>query len=135
MCRVLKQALRSSGANATERHIEEVSLCSLFLMEAAKKADREFGLNPRSTRHTTRDASADIRKVATHLLENDVTAPQTSRTNPPFRDVTEDGFSNMSAMWLKKVLTPTPDIDTTTSEQQTLRGNTTDFDHELHHVS
>ena len=44
--RVLKQALRSSGANATQKHIEEVSLCSLFLMEAAKKADRTFGLTP-----------------------------------------------------------------------------------------
>ena len=41
--RVLKQALRSSGANATEKHIENVSLCGMFLMEAAHKVDSEFG--------------------------------------------------------------------------------------------
>jgi hypothetical protein len=57
---VLKQALRSSGANATKHHIEEVSLCTLFLMEAAKKADKEFGIPQRSARHATRDATADI---------------------------------------------------------------------------
>ena len=42
---VFKQALHASGANATARHTEEVSLCTLFLMEAAKKAEREFGLS------------------------------------------------------------------------------------------
>ena len=57
-------ALRSSGGNATEKHIEDVSLCSMFLMEAAKKADIEFGVTPRSTKHTVRDASTDIRKIA-----------------------------------------------------------------------
>ena len=47
---VLKQALRSSGANATEKHIEDVSLCSMFLM----KADEEFGVLSRSTKHNSR---------------------------------------------------------------------------------
>ena len=88
------------------------------------------------TTHTTRDASADIRKVSMHLLHNGVTTPQTNRTSPPFRDITEDGFSKISETWLKQVLTPAPDIeDTRTSEQQTLHGNTTEFDYELHHVS
>ena len=88
--RVLKQALRASGANATERHIEEASLCTLFLMEAAKTADHEFQLRPRSTKHTTHDATADIHKVSMHLLANGVTTSQTSHTRPPFRDTTED---------------------------------------------
>lgn len=38
---VIKEALRSSVANATQKHIEEASLAALFLMDAAKKADRE----------------------------------------------------------------------------------------------
>ena len=106
-------------------------------MEAAKKADREFQLRPRSTKHTTRDATADIRKVSMHLLANGVTTSQTSRTHPPFRDITEDGFSKMSQTWLKHILTPVPEPDTSTSnnEQQTLHGDVTDFDYELHHVS
>ena len=43
MCyRVIKQVLHSSGANVTEKHIKEVSLSGLFLMEEAKKADIEL---------------------------------------------------------------------------------------------
>ena len=33
----MKQTLRSSGANVTATHIEDVSLSTLFLLEAAKK--------------------------------------------------------------------------------------------------
>ena len=60
-------------------------------MEAAKKADLEFGILPRATQHTVRDAAADIHKVSLHLLENHVTTP--ARTGPAFRDPIEDGFS------------------------------------------
>ena len=38
-----KQTIRSSGSNLTPRHIEDVSLAVLFLMEAARKADTFFG--------------------------------------------------------------------------------------------
>ena len=86
--------------------------------------------------NTTRDASADIHKVSMHLLENGVTPPQTSRTSPPFRDITEDGFSKISQTWLQQVLTPVPDMeDASNNEQQTLHRNMADFDYELHHVS
>ena len=37
MCRVLKEALKASGGNLTEHHTEDVSMCALLLMEAAKK--------------------------------------------------------------------------------------------------
>ena len=33
--RVVKQTLRSSGANVTEKHITDVSLSALFLMKEA----------------------------------------------------------------------------------------------------
>ena len=130
-CRVLKQALRVSGPNATKRHIEEVSLCTLFLMEAAKKADTECGISPRSAKHTTRDASFDVRKVALHLLEHEVTVHKVSRTTPPFRDVTEDGFAKISQAWLDKVLTNVPD----TAEDSTEHNTITDLDYELHHTT
>ena len=45
----------------------------MFLMEAAKKADTEFGVTPGSNKHTVRDASADVRKMAMHLIEHTVT--------------------------------------------------------------
>ena len=37
--RVMKQTLRSSGANVTATHIEDVSLSALFFLEAAKETD------------------------------------------------------------------------------------------------
>ena len=56
--RVMKQTLGSSGANVTATHIEDVSLSALFLLEAAKKTDRQFGVDSQtyntrfSKRHT-----------------------------------------------------------------------------------
>ena len=119
----------SSGANATKGHIEEVSLCTLFLLEAAKKADEEFGLPQRSTRHTTRDSAADIKKVALHLLENNVTQPQIGRSGVQFHDSTEDGLSKMTPAWLKRVLTTAPDAeDTTASERQPLEESAANYE-------
>ena len=40
ICRVLKESLRSSDGNLTERYTEDLSMCALLLMEAAKKTDR-----------------------------------------------------------------------------------------------
>ena len=64
--RIVKQTLQASGSNVTPEHIEEVSLSSLFLLEAAKKMDREFGVTPMSQMHTVREANSDKRKVALH---------------------------------------------------------------------
>ena len=102
-------------------------------MEAAKKADQEFGLPQRSGRHVTCNAAADIRKIALHLLENHVTKPQTSRTGFHFQDATEDSLSKMTPAWLKRVLTTAPDTeDTSTNERQPLEESAADY--ELHHV-
>ena len=57
-----------------------MSLCSMFLIEAAKKADTEFGVTLRSTKHTVRDTSGDVRKMAMHLMEHTVTVQATGRT-------------------------------------------------------
>ena len=54
-CRVLKQAMRASGGNLTDTHIEELSLCALFLMSAANKVDQELGCHhDQSTTHSIR---------------------------------------------------------------------------------
>ena len=57
---VVKEAIRSSGTNATEKHIEDVSICALLLIEAAKKADQAFGVTPKSGARTVRSAENDI---------------------------------------------------------------------------
>ena len=106
-------------------------------MDAAKKADREFELHPRSSKHTTCDAASDIRKVSLHLIENDVTSLKTGRTSPAFRDVTENGFAKMTQAWLDHLLVPLPNVESSgvESEHQTLQEDILDLDYELHHVS
>ena len=71
-CRVFKQTLKSAGGNLTGRHVEEVSLSALFLLDAAKKTDRAFGVAPQTTAHTIRDPSSDVSKMVKHLMENKV---------------------------------------------------------------
>ena len=77
--RVMKQALRSSGGNITEQHIVDVSLSALFLMEAAKKADRAFGVTPQTSAHTIRNAENEM---VNHLLQKDVTTEVIGRLTP-----------------------------------------------------
>ena len=43
-------------------------MCALFLMEAAKKTDREFGCS-HSSGHSVTDAERDVKKLAKHLME------------------------------------------------------------------
>lgn len=68
--RVFKQALHSGGGHLTSKHVEEVSLGVLFLMQAAKKTDRAFKVKAPSMTHTVRDSDKDVTKMVTHLTEN-----------------------------------------------------------------
>jgi len=58
-CRVLKQTIRSSGANITVQRIEDISLCDLFLMDAAKRADELVGIH-KPPQGTQREMLKDI---------------------------------------------------------------------------
>ena len=58
--------MRSIGANATQKHLEDVSMCGLFLLEVCKKVDSMFGAKC-SGAHTARDARGDIKKIAAYL--------------------------------------------------------------------
>ena len=86
-CRVLKQAMRESGGNLTDTHIEELSLCAVFLMSATKKVDQELGCH-QSTAHTIRDTNKDISKM---ILEKSVSSLACERNSPTFEDPTEKG--------------------------------------------
>ena len=127
--RVIKQALRASGANATPKHIKEVSLSAFFLMEAAKKADNQFGVTPQATAHTVRDANKDIAKMASYLTDKEVTVIKPERTSPSFVDPIETGMKRLTTSWLEGVLSNTlPDDDL----QRESREGEVDLDFELH---
>ena len=70
--------MRSGGSNNKPDHIEDISLCGLFLMEVAKKVDIEFGAHCTSS-HTTADASTDISKIADYLMESEVIIESAAR--------------------------------------------------------
>ena len=127
----MKQTLRSSGANVTATHIEDVSLSALFLLEAAKKTDREFGVTPQSRRHTIRDSTKDIQKVAQHLIENTVTTEMPGRVTPKFHHPTETGWKRLSnSDWLQGVLSRSLVEE---RENESERGEV-DLDYELYDI-
>ena len=119
---MFKQTLRSAGGNVTDKHIEDVSMSTLFLLDAARKTDQAFGVAPQSTAHTVRDASSDIKKMTKHLAETRVTKNIEERLTPVFTDPTESGFKTS---WLKDTLSrshvvynspPSVDADTTSGD-------------------
>ena len=95
----MKQALRSSGANATDKHITDVSLGSLFLMEAARKTDMVAKTSPQSSSHTVRDDNKDILKLMDHLLEKAVVKEDKNRAT------SHSSFTDLNTVGLKKLTT------------------------------
>ena len=96
--------MQAAGANATKKHIEEISLCGMFLMEAGKKADSAFNVPPQSTHHNVRDAQADIHTMMQDLLERTVIEQQ-DHHGPPFADPTTKGMEDKAAKgWIESVL-------------------------------
>ena len=100
-CRIFKQTVRSAGANLIVKHIREVSLSVLFLIEAAAKADKTFSVPPRSSSHTTSDVAADVKKMVTHLIERHTTTEDSERTEPAFTDPTESGIGSNHRSWYR----------------------------------
>ena len=127
--RVFKQTLRSAGGNLTQKHVENVSLCALFLMEASKKADKFFNVPPPTTAHTIRDSDKDVEKMVSHLLEAKVSTADRDWTSSPFKDPVESGWAKLwTTDWLKNALArdlaeDTPDLE---AREQEL-----DIDYEL----
>ena len=124
-----------SGGNLTDAHAEDVSLCALFLMEAAKATDKKFEAH-RTTAHTIRDANKDILKIFTQLLMNSVAYAVQNRTSPAFEDPTDDGLAKIcNTAWVKDILTKvdSPQIDENIDGQQEGE-NFIDLDYEISDV-
>ena len=77
--------MRASGPNATQKHLEEVSLSAVMLMDTAKKVDQMYGVT-QSGSHTTTEASGDIKKIVRYLLSEGITKEREGREGPAFED-------------------------------------------------
>ena len=98
---MLKQALKASSGNLTERHTEDASMCALFLMEAAKKTDRKFGCS-QSSAHTTTDAESNVTKMMRHLMDGNVAQEVPDRNTPAFEEPTQKGLQKMcNTSWIQ----------------------------------
>lgn len=125
----MKQTLRSSGANVTDKHITNVSMCASFLLEAAKKCDEMFSVTPRSSAHTIRESNTDIRKIQEHLLEKGITTEDQQRNMPAFVDPTQSGLDTLcKGDWLHKHLESTGCEENLQDEQE---HGEIELDHEL----
>ena len=84
------------------QHIEDVSLCGLFLLDAAKKADE---LYKPSTRHTVRDAQGDITKLCSYLIDNKASKEDLLRTSIlTFDDPETKGLEQVAKGWIEEYL-------------------------------
>ena len=102
--RIIKQTLRSCGSNATKTHMERVSLCAMFLLEACRLCDSMFGVS-RSTYHAVANATEDINKLVTHLIQCCMIKEQPNREEIIcFEDPVYRGMKKVSDGWLAKFL-------------------------------
>ena len=100
--------MRASGGNLTTTHIEELCLCTLFLMSAAKKVDKEFCCHQTSA-HTVRDANSDVDKMAKVMNEKSATSFVSERNSPTFEDPTEQGLKKLcNTEWVHNTLARNP---------------------------
>ena len=137
VCSVIKQALKASGANCTERHMEEVSMCGLSLLESAKKADKEFQALPRYSHHTVRSAEDDVEKMARHLMLENVTeqCPDRGSDTVKFVEPLELGMEKIVHGWIKSYLQSTEEEDThTATDEHTDYDNMVELDYNLHDI-
>ncbi len=120
----------------SNKHLEDVSLCGLFLMEAAKKADAFFQVPPPSTQHMVRDATTDIQAMVADLLSSSAVKTQENprSTVPPFQDPSTVGMENKaSAGWIESALQGGWEEEECT-EEDAVEGEI-DFSYELYHTT
>lgn len=102
--RIVKEGVQAAGANATKKHIEEISLCGIFLLEAGKKADQAFNVPPVSTHHSVRDGKTDTLTMMQDLLMKAV-VEERNRPGSTFPDPTTQGMEDKAAKgWIEGVL-------------------------------
>ena len=86
----------SKGRQSTEKHLE-VSLGALFLLDAAKKADKAFRVSPPGGKD--RQACRDIKTMSNHLLEKLVATNLENRSSPEFINPDDTGLDKLTSTW------------------------------------
>ena len=81
-----------------------MSLGALFLLDAAKKADKAFCVSPPGGKHTVREACRDIKTIANHLLEKSVATNLENRSSPEFINPDDAGLDKLTSTWLHEAL-------------------------------
>lgn len=116
--------MRAGGANTTTQHIEDLSLCGLFMMKVARKIDHQFGAH-HTCAHTTLDACEDISKMSS--TEKAVIGYNSS---PTFADPTTVGLEKMCySSWVKDILRKEPEDNLEREDIQSI-----DTHYELYNV-
>ena len=90
--------MQAARANATNKHTEEISLCGMFLLEAARKADSAFGVPPPSSQYTVCDAQTDICAITQDLPRAVVEEPDHQGKkfpDPTIKGMEENGFKSV----------------------------------------
>ena len=101
------------------KHLEEVSLGALFLLDAAKKADKAFCVTPPGGKHTVREACRDIKTMTNHLLEKGVANNLENRSSPEFTNPDDAGLDKLTSTWLHEASFWTCIDDTDPSSEST----------------
>lgn len=128
----MKQALCCSGANVTDKHVTDVSMCALFLLEAAKRCDKVFGVPPQSTAHTVRSSKSDVQKICQHLTEKGIIKEDNTRKTPAFKDPTVSGLDTLSkGDWIQKKLQKLTEDTPQSSQSYSEVDIEVDIDYEL----
>ena len=126
--------MRSSGANATKKHLEEVSLCAMFLLTFAKRVNRMLGVS-QSVAHTIRESTSDINKMVSYLRSEGVTKevlqPAQQQQSFSFEDPSIAGMHKVSTGKLDPYLQGEIEINS----EQVGDGDLVDIDYELYNVS
>ena len=110
--------------------MEEISMCGLFLLETAKKVDKEFQIPPTSSHHTSRSAKEDIEKMTKYLMEEKVAESCTARSTPTFefKEPIELGMQMIVQGWLHNYLNSKPVHDEEHNIQDDLDFAELDYD-------
>ena len=115
----------------------DISMCGLFLLDAAKRADQEFQIPYRSSHHTVRSAEGDIKKMISHLLEEKVTCERKDRMDVKFNEPIQLGLQKIVNGWLRNYLKSSGSESASDDSQQSnqdgeLHDGDVDLDYELH---
>ncbi len=118
----------------TEKHLEDISLSGLFLLEAAKRADHVFQVPPPSKQHTVRDSSHDLLAMTADLLSTGAVEQKPDRTEPPFQDPSTQGMETKASKgWIESVLQAGWEEEP--NAEGDLEQGEVDLEYELYHTS